>query len=101
MSPEDRRADPASRSHRRPAVLPSIITALCMVAAASAAAQSRPPDADPRIEKAVAAISEDRLRATVERLAAFGTRNTLSDTASPTRGIGAAREWLRRELQQT
>lgn len=40
-----------------------------------------------------------RLKATVERLAAFGTRHTLSDTASPTRGIGAARHWLATEAE--
>jgi hypothetical protein len=36
----------------------------------------------------------------VETLAAFGTRHTLSDTASPTRGIGAARSWVFAELQR-
>jgi hypothetical protein len=34
------------------------------------------------------------LRLTIERLVAFGTRQTLSDTTSPTRGIGAARRWV-------
>jgi hypothetical protein len=34
------------------------------------------------------------LRATIEHLTAFGTRHTLSDTASPSRGIGAARRWV-------
>jgi hypothetical protein len=34
------------------------------------------------------------MKADVDRLSAFGTRHTLSDTASPTRGIGAARRWL-------
>ncbi len=36
----------------------------------------------------------------VETLAAFGTRHTLSDIASPTRGIGAARKWIFAELQR-
>jgi hypothetical protein len=34
------------------------------------------------------------LRATVARLVGFGTRNTLSDTTSDVRGIGAARRWV-------
>jgi hypothetical protein len=34
------------------------------------------------------------LKETVERLVAFGTRHTLSDTTSTTRGIGAARRWV-------
>lgn len=32
-------------------------------------------------------------------LVAFGTRNTLSDTLSPTRGVGAARRWLHTQLE--
>ncbi len=33
------------------------------------------------------------LRATIQTLVGFGTRHTLSDTADPKRGIGAARRW--------
>jgi hypothetical protein len=40
-----------------------------------------------------AAVSQARLKADVDRLVAFGTRHTLSDQASKTRGIGAARRW--------
>ena len=57
-----------------------------------AGAQSAPrPDADPRIEKIVASISEDRLKELLTRLVSFGTRNTLSEQGSTTQGIGAAR----------
>ncbi len=48
----------------------------------------------PRVERLVAAVEAPRLQATVAKLVAFGTRHTLSDQASPTRGIGAARTWL-------
>jgi len=48
----------------------------------------------------LAEISPSRLRATVDRLASFGTRHTLSDTTSPVRGIGAARSWLKSELER-
>ena len=34
-----------------------------------------------------------RLKATVEKLVTFGTRNTLSSPTDPVRGIGAARAW--------
>ena len=37
--------------------------------------------------------SPTRLKASVERLVAFGTRHTLSSTTDPARGIGAARDW--------
>ena len=56
------------------------------------------PDADPRIEKLVAAVSQQRLQATVTALAGFGTRSTLSDIVSTTRGIGAARRWIHGEF---
>ena len=44
-------------------------------------------------------VEATRLQATVQRLVGFGTRHTLSDTTSPTRGIGAARAWLRAEFE--
>jgi hypothetical protein len=40
------------------------------------------------------------MKGDVARLAAFGTRHTLSDTASPSRGIGAARQWIEAELRR-
>jgi hypothetical protein len=39
-----------------------------------------------------------RMKANVEKLVTFGTRSTLSDTTSPTRGIGAARKWIFEEM---
>lgn len=56
---------------------------------------------DLRIEKLIAAISEERLQRLLEKLVSFGTRNTMSDTTSPMRGIGAARQWIHDELQRT
>jgi hypothetical protein len=62
-------------------------------------AQSSPmPDADPRIQGLVASISEPRLQQLVAKLASFGTRETLSEQTSVTRGIGAARQWIYDEL---
>ncbi len=63
-------------------------------------AQTIRPDADPRIEKLVASVSSERLQATDTKLASFGTRNTLSDTVSTTRGIGAARRWIYDEFKR-
>ena len=39
------------------------------------------------------AVSPNELRATIEHLVGFGTRHTMSDQISPTRGIGAARTY--------
>jgi hypothetical protein len=48
----------------------------------------------------VSEVSADSLRVTVEKLAGFGTRHTLSDTLSGTRGIGAARRWIKAQLDR-
>jgi hypothetical protein len=53
-----------------------------------------PARRDPRVEAVVQRIEPPALQATVARLVGFGTRHTLSDTKSETRGIGAARRWL-------
>src|SRR5262249_13113281 len=70
----------------------------------SSPAAGLPTVADPRIAAAVAQTSPDRVRANIEKLVSFGTRSTLSaqDPAaiSSGRGIGAAREWIRSELER-
>ena len=46
----------------------------------------------------LADVSPARVKAIVAKLASFGTRHTLSDPTSTTRGIGAARSWIEGEL---
>ena len=53
---------------------------------------------NPQVEAILAEISPDRIEATIRKLAGFGTRHTLSDPDHPTRGIGAARRWIKAEL---
>lgn len=48
----------------------------------------------PHVQRIMAAVSPDRIRATIDGLVAFGTRHTLSDVESDDRGIGAARRWI-------
>jgi Zn-dependent M28 family amino/carboxypeptidase len=50
---------------------------------------------DAEIQKMVDAVDVGRIEADVERLVSFGTRHSLSDTASDTRGVGAAARWVR------
>jgi hypothetical protein len=50
--------------------------------------------ADARIQAIVDSISPERLGTTIRSLAAFETRNLLSETVSTARGIGAARRWI-------
>ena len=74
---------------------------LAISAPAPLAAQAPAPAAsDPRLDSIVSAVSADRLRADVTRLVGFGTRHTLSDTVSATRGIGAARRWVKAEFDR-
>ena len=56
--------------------------------------------ADPTLAAALADVSPARLRVTDSTLVAFGTRHTMSDTMSATRGIGAARRWIFGELSR-
>ena len=53
---------------------------------------------DSKIYDIIDAVSEERLRSDVKTLADFGTRHTLSDTVSDTRGIGAARRWIKSQF---
>ncbi|WP_243471439.1 M28 family peptidase [Winogradskyella sp. MH6] len=53
---------------------------------------------DTKIYDIIDAISEERLKNDVKTLADFGTRHTLSDTVSDTRGIGAARRWIKSQF---
>jgi hypothetical protein len=49
---------------------------------------------DPALAATIAEISAARIRETDSALVSFGTRHTMSDTISNTRGIGAARRYL-------
>ncbi|MGM1056707.1 MAG: M28 family metallopeptidase [Bacteroidota bacterium] len=55
---------------------------------------------DPRIYEIIENVSAERLENDIRTLAGFGTRNTFSDTVSNTRGIGAARRWIKSEFDQ-
>ena len=55
---------------------------------------------DAALAKALDEISAARIRVIDSTLVAFGTRHTMSDTLSPTRGIGAARRWIHGELSR-
>ncbi len=53
---------------------------------------------DMKLYDIIDAVSEERLHNDVKTLADFGTRHTLSDTVSNTRGIGAARRWIKTQF---
>ena len=70
------------------------ITALFLLLAASITAQT-----DPKIYDIIDAVSAERIKNDIKILTEFGTRNTFSDTISTTRGIGAARRWIKSEFE--
>uniref|UniRef100_A0AB33KV78 M20/M25/M40 family metallo-hydrolase n=1 Tax=Tenacibaculum sp. Pbs-1 TaxID=3238748 RepID=A0AB33KV78_9FLAO len=55
---------------------------------------------DTKIYDIINAISADRIKSDITTLTNFGTRHTLSDTISNTRGIGAARRWIKSEFDK-
>jgi len=67
-------------------------------AASSAAAPLRGREPDPALRALIRRIDPDRLRATVQRLTEFGTRHTLSSQTDPSRGIGAATDWVMAQM---
>ncbi|MFP2996469.1 M28 family metallopeptidase [Spongiivirga sp. MCCC 1A20706] len=54
---------------------------------------------DQRMYEIIESVSADRIKADIKKLADFGTRHTLSDTLSSTRGIGAARRWIKSQFE--
>jgi hypothetical protein len=77
-----------------------------MFAAHSHAAPAASPSApdltrhQAQIDKIVAEISPKRIENYVRKLVSFETRHTMSDTISDTTGIGAARRWIKAELER-
>jgi Zn-dependent M28 family amino/carboxypeptidase len=55
---------------------------------------------DSKIYDIINAVSADSIKADVKTLTEFKTRNTFSDTISTTRGIGAARRWIKSEFEK-
>jgi len=52
------------------------------------------------IDKMVKAVNQDSLKSYISKMVSFGTRNTLSDIKSKTKGIGAARNWVVNKFNQ-
>jgi hypothetical protein len=79
--------------------LPILLLA-CAGAHAAPLTDATLPARQADVDAIVREISPQRIHAYVEKLVSFGTRHTMSDTASDTRGIGAARRWIRAELER-
>jgi hypothetical protein len=83
-------------------------TFLAVSAAAAAAGIATPATAqaaerhsvspDRELRDLLQKVDPKRIEATIRKLVSFGTRHTLSVQDDPTRGIGAARDWIFAEL---
>ena len=86
---------------RRSLLLAAALSTIACAADAQRSRRAAAPAAAPAPLTALAdEVSEQRLRATVERLVSFGTRHTLSSQDHPTRGIGAALNWTEAEFRR-
>lgn len=73
---------------------------LLFLASASLSVAQLPSENQQDLYNIIDEISADRIENDVRKLAGFGTRNTFSDTISDTRGIGAARRWIKSEFDK-
>lgn len=79
--------------------LQSLALAL-LIAAPAMAAEPDTQRHQAQIDQIVKQISPARIEATIRKLVGFRTRHTMSDTVSETEGIGAARRWIKAELER-
>jgi hypothetical protein len=81
-------------------VIAGLLAAATSSAIAAAPAGPSVTRHQPEIDKIVGEISPQRIEAYIRKLVGFGTRHAMSDTTSETQGIGAARRWIKGELER-
>lgn len=69
-----------------------------LLALGAATTQAQPLSSAEELQAMLSEVSPARIEARIRKLVGFGTRHTLSDIGSDTRGIGAARRWITNEL---
>jgi Zn-dependent M28 family amino/carboxypeptidase len=79
-----------------PNARPTLLAAALALAPCAFAADASPQAV---LDGIAAEVDPKALHDTVATLVGFGTRHTLSDTASGTRGIGAARRWAKARFE--
>ncbi|KAI4202267.1 MAG: hypothetical protein LQ350_002651 [Teloschistes chrysophthalmus] len=58
-----------------------------------------PQSPDAELQAILAEVDPTRIQAIIRKLASYGTRHTLSSQTSPTRGVGAARDWIAEQMR--
>lgn len=76
----------------------ALAAAPLLVAAQAASPTPGTARIDADLRRIVAPVSEQRLRADIDKLVSFGTRHTLSSQTDPRRGIGASLRWTEGEF---
>lgn len=76
-------------------MLVSMIPILLLAALANTPASP----VDPEMAAIAKEVSADRIAATIQKLVSFHTRHTLSVTDDPAQGVGAARNWIKQEME--
>ena len=87
---------------KRHLILPALCAAVLSIglpASCTKPAASAAEAADPLIAAAVAQVSADSIRTSIEELVAFHTRHTLSTQSDPDKGIGAAVSYIVRRCE--
>jgi len=74
------------------------VAAILLFVAVTVFGQNAKPDAE--IQKMIKEVSAKNIEASIRKLVSFGTRNTLSEQDNPTRGVGAARDWIFAEMEK-
>lgn len=88
------------RRFTRLIIQPSLVavSALGMTCLLSTLAHSAQTSQEQKLYAIAKATSAERIESDITTLVNFGTRHTLSETKSDTRGIGAARRWIKSEF---
>jgi hypothetical protein len=76
----------------------AVISAVLLLTSLSSAQEITEPEAREIRHALVADVTAARIEKDIRKLVNFGTRHTLSETESDTRGIGAARRWVENEF---
>ncbi len=76
-----------------------LLAAVLSLLASAAAAQTPAAREQALLHNLAGDVQPERMRADIEALVGFGTRHTLSDQVSDTRGIGAARRWTEQQFR--
>ncbi len=80
--------------------LTTSLALLSLLVTSSAMAETPSYQDQEQLHAIAAAVSADRIEQDITKLVSFGTRHTLSETESDTRGIGAARRWIKAEFEK-